>query len=222
MGEWGPATSRPEWLLMYARGLSIRQIAALCRVDYEKVRLHIRSQERRNPTLFGRRLILHDRPTPAPAPPAQLRRTPWDTRFAQMQQFIDKHHRLPQQLSPDPAERQLHRWLARQRENYTHDRMNAEQAQRLDTLGSWRGTVLGDRETHWRHVHADLLQFIQDTGRMPNRGSENATAQEDTLDVWIQTQRARARTGKLSPNRRHILDDSIPGWNQTRASRRSD
>ena len=51
--------------------------------------------------------------------------------------------------------------------------------------------------------------------------STTATALEATLDVWIQTQRAKARAGKLTPTRRHILDQTVPGWNTTRASLRS-
>ena len=219
--EWGPATSRGEWTLMYVRGLTIRQIATLCRVDYEKVRLHIRSRERRDPTLLGRRLLLHDQPAPAPPQPAAPYREPWQDKFAQLRTFVRRWRRFPQQLSTDPEEKSLHRWLRHQRARYTAGRMTEDQSRSLDTLGQWRGAVIGDRETHWRNVHAQLLQFIQDTGRMPHRQNENATELEATLDVWIQTQRAKARAGKLSPTRRRILDDTVPGWNTTRASRRS-
>lgn len=220
-GQWGPATSRGEWTLMYARGLTIRQIATLCRVDYEKVRLHIRSQERRDPTLPGRRLILHDQPAPAPPQPAAPYRVPWEDKFAQLRTFVRRRRRFPQQLSPNPEEKSLHRWLRHQRTRYTQGRMSEDQSRQLDTLGPWQGTMLGDRETHWRTVHTQLLAFIQDTGRMPHRENEDATALEATLDVWIQTQRAKARTGKLTPTRRHTLDQTVPGWNNTRASLRS-
>lgn len=218
--EWEPATSRGEWTLMYVRGLTIRQIAALCRVDYEKVRLHIRCQERRDPTLLGRRLILHDQPAPAP-PPAAPYRMPWEDKFAQLRSFVRRRRRFPQQLSPHPEEKNLHRWLRHQRTRYTEGRMSEDQSRQLDTLGSWRGNVIGDRETHWRNVHTQLLQFIQGAGRMPHRQNEDASELEATLDVWIQTQRAKVRAGKLSSARREILDRTVPGWNATRASLRS-
>ncbi|MDF9279591.1 helicase associated domain-containing protein [Arthrobacter sp. EH-1B-1] len=220
-GEWGPATSREEWLLMYLRGLSIKQIAELCRVKYEKVRLHIRYQERRYPTLLGRRLILHDQPAPAPPQPAAPYRQPWEEKFAQLRTFVRRRRRFPQQLSPNLEEKNLHRWLRYQRARYTDGRMTEEQSRQLDTLGVWRGNVLGDRETHWHTVHTQLLQFIQGTGRMPRRANEGANALEATLDVWIQTQRAKARAGTLTPTRRNTLDRTIPGWNTTRASQRS-
>lgn len=219
--EWGPATSRGEWTLMYVRGLTIRQIATLCRVDYEKVRLHIRSQERRDPTLSGRRLILHDQPAPAPPQPAAPYREPWEDKFVHLRTFVHDRRRFPQQLSPHPEEKNLHRWLRHQRTRYTEGRMSEGQARQLDTLGQWRGNVIGDRETHWRTVHTQLLQFIQDAGRMPHRQNEDASELEATLDVWIQTQRAKVRAGKLSPARREILDRTVPGWNATRASLRS-
>ena len=219
--EWGPATSRGEWTLMYVRGLTIRQIATLCRVDYEKVRLHIRSRERRDPTLLGRRLLLHDQPAPAPPQPAAPYREPWQDKFAQLRTFVRRWRRFPQQLSTDPEEKSLHRWLRHQRARYTEGRMSEDQSRQLNTLGAWRGNVIGDRETHWRSVHTQLLGFIQATGRMPHRQNENATELEATLDVWIQTQRAKARAGKLSYTRRHTLDQTVPGWNSTRASLRS-
>ncbi|GAB3547465.1 hypothetical protein GCM10027404_09600 [Arthrobacter tumbae] len=220
-GEWGPATSRGEWTLMYLRGLTVRQIATLCRVDYEKVRLHIRSQERRDPTLPGRRLILHDQPAPAPPQRSAPYRVPWEDRFVKLRKFVQRQRRFPQQLSPNMEEKNLHRWLRHQRTRYTEGRMSKDQVKQLDTLGPWRGTMLGDRETHWRAVHTQLLQFIQDTGRMPHRENEGATALEATLDVWIQTQRAKARAGKLKHIRRHTLDRSVPDWNNTRTSLRS-
>ena len=59
--DWGPS-DLPRGMDPHVRPRAHdQQIATLCRVDYEKVRLHIRSQERRDPTLLGRRLILHDR-----------------------------------------------------------------------------------------------------------------------------------------------------------------
>ncbi|WP_104119090.1 helicase associated domain-containing protein [Arthrobacter sp. B1805] len=220
-GEWGPATSRGEWTLMYIRGLTIRQIATLCRIDYEKVRLHIRSRERRDPTIPGRRLLVHDQPAPVPPQPAAPYREPWEDKFALLRSFVQDRGRFPQQLSPNPEEKGLHRWLRHQRARYTEGRMTEDQSRQLDTLGQWRGNVIGDRETHWRTVHNQLLQFIQDSGRMPHRQNENATELEATLDIWIQTQRAKARAGKLTPTRREILDRTVPSWKTTRASLRS-
>lgn len=203
---------------MYLRGLSIRQIATWCRVEYEKVRLHIRSHERLDPSIFGRRLIIHDRPKPASRPLTEPLRTPWDVRFAQLQQFTTEHRRLPQQLSTDRVERQLHRWLARQRENYTHGRMEKGQAEQLDSLGQWRGRVLGDRDAHWRNIHGQLVRFIEANGRMPQRSNDGGDPQEATLDIWVQTQRAKARAGKLTRERRAVLDATVPRWDQTRRS----
>ncbi|WP_458117296.1 helicase associated domain-containing protein [Arthrobacter sp. D2-10] len=220
-GEWGPATSREEWLLMYQRGLSLRQISRLCRVKYEKVRLHIRTRERHDPTLAGRRLLLHDQPALPPKGWQQAPARPsWDDRYTELQELMKRTGRFPQQLSEDPAERRLYKWLRWQRTRHLHGRLTEDQTTRLDRLGKWQGTALGDRETHWRTIHAQLLAFIADAGRMPHRETPDATALEATLDVWIQTQRAKARAGKLAPTRRNTLDQTIPGWN-TRASLRS-
>lgn len=217
--EWGPATSREEWTLMYIRGLSLRQISRLCRVKYEKVRLHIRTQERHDPTLFGRRLLLHDQPALPPESwrPAAVRPS-WDDRYTELYDLITRTGRFPKQLSNDPAERRLYKWVRWQRTRHTRGRLTPDQANRLDQLGNWQGNALGNRDSHWHTVHAQLLQFIQDTGRMPHRQNTDATELEATLDVWIQTQRAKSRAGKLTPTRRDTLDQTVPSWNTTRAS----
>ena len=89
---------------MYVRGLSLRQISRLCRVKYEKVRLHIRTQERRDPTLVGRRLLLHDQPTlPPPGWQEAAPRPSWDDRYTELRDLMGRTGRFPQQLSDDPG-----------------------------------------------------------------------------------------------------------------------
>ena len=215
-GEWGPATSREEWLLMYLRGLSVRQISDLCRIKYEKVRLHIRTQERRDPTLLGRRLLLHDQPALPPATWTPAAPRPgWDDRYTELRELMDRIGRFPQQLSENPAERRLYKWVRWQRERLTRGRLTTVQVTRLNALGNWQGKSLGDRETRWHTIHAQLLLFIQDTGRLPHRETAH-TPEEATLDVWIQTQRAKSRGNTLAPERRVILDNTVPRWDRSR------
>lgn len=226
--DWVPATARHEWELMYVRGMSIIQIAEVCRVDNEPVRRHIRARERDDPSIFGRRLIRHTQPAPPPSvvpSPLSGRRDPghvWEARFEHLRRFMEERGQYPQQLSPDPDERKLFGWLGYQRDQDRDGRLSAERAAQLDTLGSWRGRALGDRETHWRNTHTKLLQFIQDAGRLPSRYNPRVTPEETALDVWLAAQRANARRGELPSSRRAALDDTMPNWNQIRASRRSD
>lgn len=148
-------------------------------------------------------------------------REPWEDRFAQLGTFVRRRQRFPQQLSPNAEEKNLHRWLRHQRARYTEGRMTGDECRQLDTLGLWRGTMRSDRETHWRNVHNQLLQYIQDTGRMPLRQSANATALEATLDVWIQTQRAQKPAQINSQtSRRAMVDATVSEWNQTRIGKR--
>lgn len=151
---WPPATSRPEWVLIYTRGLSIKQIAGLCRADYEKVRLHIRSQERLDPGIHGRRLILHDRPQPAPPPPPEPRRPSWDdARYTELRELTDRTGRLPRQLSEEVNERRLYNWLDWQRERYAESRLTADQKTVWTLLGTGKeqpwgtGRLVGARST---------------------------------------------------------------------------
>lgn len=46
-GQWPPARSEDEWLYFYLRGLSLAQVAKLCRVSHMVVRYSIPCRERR-------------------------------------------------------------------------------------------------------------------------------------------------------------------------------
>lgn len=77
--QWPPAGSGDEWLLFYLRGLTFAQVARLCRMNAEIVRHSIRQREVLDPPIFGRRLVLHDRPRYRP--PRHGRAVAWERRY---------------------------------------------------------------------------------------------------------------------------------------------
>lgn len=130
--SWPPAKSEDEWLLFYLRGLTFAQIARWCRVSAETVRYSIKQRETVNPSLFGRRLLHHDRPRYEP--PANLRGITWDKRYAALFRFVAAQGRFPKQLG-SPAERGMQRWLYKQRLKLEAGELELWQEELLDKLG---------------------------------------------------------------------------------------
>lgn len=132
---WPPARSEDEWLLFYLRGLSGARISRLCRVHPETVRYSLRQREALDPSIFGRRLVLHDQPRYRP--PRHGRELAWDRRYTAAFRFVAEQGRLPKQLG-GPIERSLQRWLYTQRLKLEAGELDPRREEMLDALGEWR------------------------------------------------------------------------------------
>ncbi|GAA2173530.1 hypothetical protein GCM10009784_08200 [Arthrobacter parietis] len=133
--QWPPARSEDEWLLFYLHGLSGARIARLCRVHPETVRYSLRHRETLDPSIFGRRLFLHDHPRYRPL--TRGRETAWDRRYTAVFRFVADQGRLPKQLGGS-IERGLQRWLYTQRLKLEAGKLDPRQVELLDVLGEWR------------------------------------------------------------------------------------
>lgn len=213
--DWGPCISTAEWILMYLRGLTITQISQYCRVPKERVRQFIRSFERNQPDLAGKRLILINRPAPPSA--ADLRRNPqrpsWDCRLIEAKEFRRLYRRMPRVLSDDPREQSLAAWIAGQRKQLRRGKMSVERQEMLWTaLGDWVGIPRPVAEsTQWDQRLAAVADILARKGHPPRYGKQHEQS-ENTLATWLVTQRALLRRLTLDPNRRIRLDEQIPGW----------
>ncbi len=134
--QWPPAGSGDEWLLFYLRGLTFAQVARLCRVNAEMVRHSIRQREVLDPSILGRRLVLHDRPRYRPS--RHGRAVAWERRYTAVFRLVAEQGRLPKQLG-SPHERGLQRWLYSQRLKRAAGELDPRQEELLDRLGEWRG-----------------------------------------------------------------------------------
>lgn len=109
---------------MYFRGVPVERIAATCRASVRRVRYSIRAAEKRDPTLFGRRLVLHDQP--ANRLTMSLKELWWE-HSTRLLGFYREHGQLPVQNPEDAAELWLYGWLYRQRKAYRSGRLTVDQ-----------------------------------------------------------------------------------------------
>lgn len=204
MSGW--ETSRhPEWDLMYAAGLTVREIAEHCHAPRSTVQRHFQVWEEREP---GQRAaheaalavrLKHDA--------ARL----WLQQLQVAQDFIDTTRRHP--LSDSRRHEQaIYQWLSQQRKAHLEGRLTASQMQALDWLGDWktppRQQVLDEQ---WKSRVRELVAFVDRTGECP-RYRKFATEREHTLGVWLHIQTQRRARKQLLPWRERDLDDAVPGW----------
>ncbi len=194
---------------MWSKGLDPWRIAVLCRVPYRKVYDHIRSTVIQNPSLFGQRLMVHDRPA---LPRGGLRkRRSWRERCVELADFQRIYGRLPRGYLD--GESSLYSFLQYQREQYRAGKLPESKKVYLDDqVPGWLTPPKAEREQAlWQQRVTELEKFIRNHGRYP-RYKQAVDDSEKVLAVWLQRQRQCSRTGNLGLLRERQLNTAVPGW----------
>lgn len=201
--RWSPN----EVLLMWLRGLSSAQIAAVCNVPTRRVTNFLWKQRRRDPSLAGRRLVPHTEPSI----PKAIPRPTWEHRFDEILAFTRRTSRYPTQRSADKDERSLGYWLAGQRAKERAGTLSPERVEALDILGQWRRPAkeAGEAEL-WDRRCGEVARFIQENSHRPRY--KDGSADEKILATWLASQRVALNEGRLSVERSSALRRAFPGW----------
>ncbi len=109
----------------------------------------------------------------------------WVLTVSRMAEWMQRNHGDPNPRSPDPSERSLGYWLARQRRN--RHTLCGYQLARLSALD----IDLAPRTTTRRRYAADIAAFRGREGRLPSRKS--TVTDERRLGEWIHRQRKADR-----------------------------
>lgn len=207
MASWD-VSRHPEWDAMYAAGLTVREIAEWCHANVATVHLHLRVREKYSPgvhEIHAAALARRDPNRPS---------TSWRKRLAEVLDFQEAHHRLPDSRAED-AEASLARWVALQRNAYRQGRMSAVKVILLDDLRGWElDAPRQRRDDHWRKMLEAVSAFVASTGRMP-RYKTYDSEDERLLGMWLHRQHQGHSEGSLKQWRLTALDDALPGWHSS-------
>ena len=88
-----------------------------------------------NPSVFDRRLMLHD--WPHYESPRVGRERAWDKRYAAVFRFVAEQGHLPKQRC-SPHERGLQRWFYKQRLRFEAGELDPQREESFGVLGEWR------------------------------------------------------------------------------------
>lgn len=130
----------------------------------------------------------------------------WWARLGEAQRFRSTHKRPPTSESADPIEKSLGKWEQEQRTAFRQGHLAAERVNALEGLAQWEWQPI---DAQWERNYSELTAWLNEKGRFP--GSSKSDPRARQLNLWILSQRAALRAGRLTPERKARLED-IPGW----------
>jgi len=203
MADWG-VSRHPEWDMMYAAGLTVREIATWCHQHDNTVRLHLQVREGYWPGFRA----AHEEALAARGPDRPT--TGWRRRHSEAAAFVAEHGRLP-----DPGtcgERSLAAWITVQRLAYLRGELGARKIILMGELTGWNLSPHQARlDENWRQRFAELIDFVATNGRVP-RWRNHQSEHERVLGVWLHKQHQARSEGTIPRWRHEALDAALPGW----------
>lgn len=191
--------------MMYAAGLTVREIADRCKANVATVHLHLQVREKYSPGLHATHseaLVSRDPDRPS---------TRWRQRLEEVLAFQTSYHRLPKSTA-EGTEGILGRWMALQGRAYQQGRMSSAKIVLLEGLEGWNLDLPQHRrDQHWYAMLDAVSAFVASTGQMP-RYRNYATEHERTLGVWLHNQHQRRSKNTIQPWRLKALNEAVPSW----------
>lgn len=198
------AVPHPEWVLMYRKGLSRKQIAELTRSDVAAVSHYIAAAKTADPALHAEHA--------AAAKGSVAGAVPGLKRMHQVVAMVETTGRYPSRNAEDRAERELAQWLRRRRRDAEAGILNPVIREGLAALPDWQrkpGEAAGQQK--WQDRFKELVAYRAAGNPWP-RTTPTATGQERDLGIWLRGQRYKYKHGQLPPARAQALDTALPGW----------
>lgn len=200
---------------MYRNGISSSKIAELCSAPSSTVRYHLQVAAAQDPGLRDE----HRRALAA----AQPRNT--SAALQNLADVIGLHKtegRLPTNTGATARERTLAVWLAKCRRQAAAGTLSPALRDGLNAIPNWDGpTARAVKDgARWQQRFEELSALRAAGGDWPRH--KTLDGEERILGLWLNTQRANARAGRLDPAKEKLLDGSLPGWREgrTRGGRR--
>ena len=119
----------------------------------------------------------------------------WNLSLENYKNFKEKYSREPINGSKDVLEKEIARWVSRQRDSYKKNNISKERIDKLTLAGFvWNGL-----ETSWDQLFQNYKTFKEKHNREPREKSKDAS--EKCLAKWVGTQRKSYSAGKISKER---------------------
>lgn len=133
----------------------------------------------------------------------------WLARLAEIENHVAAHGRLPRVHGGGRDEGRLYDWLQYQRETPAHEECRAI----LDTrVPGWRGRGRNRHGTFESRVQ-DLKIHRDAYGAWPSSRARDESVV--ALSKWLDRHRIMLRSGGLVPYRKSVLDQQVPGWDES-------
>uniref|UniRef100_A0A383VYY7 Helicase-associated domain-containing protein n=1 Tax=Tetradesmus obliquus TaxID=3088 RepID=A0A383VYY7_TETOB len=137
---------------------------------------------------------------------ARVRAPPLNEMIQLLQDFVQRHGRLPRQYERLPNGFLLGEWCAMRRREYAHGELETDVADALSNgVPGWCWN-LGD--TAFEHNLEMLKQFVAVEGRIPAQREEHGGVR---IGAWCNKRRLQYKQGSMPPDRIAALE-AVDGW----------
>lgn len=192
--------------MMYAAGLTVREIARWCHQHDNTVRLHLQVRKKYWPDFQE----MHEKALAARG--SGLPTTGWRRRYEEAMEFLAHYGRLPDP-SNSARERSLAAWITVQRLAARRGDLSASKLVLMGVLTGWDQSRHQLRlDARWRQRLTEVSNFVATHNRVPrwrNHHSEN----ERVLGVWLHGQHQARAEGTIHAWRLDALNTALfPGW----------
>ncbi|CAK9114073.1 unnamed protein product [Durusdinium trenchii] len=139
---------------------------------------------------------------------------PWETRFRELEAFVEEHERLPRRFRADEAETQLGFWLNSQGKRVTSQQIPSRQLEKLRTARSdlirrrAEGWITGDPDGCFEENCRELREYIEMNGELPRCTPSESDSSAFRLATWLRN--LRANGARAMPERRKMLEEVHP------------
>ena len=135
----------------------------------------------------------------------------WETRFRELEAFVEEHQRLPRKFRADEAETQLGVWLNSQGKRVTSQQIPSRQLDKLRTARSdlirrrAEGWITGDPDGGFEENCRELREYIEMNGQLPRYTPAEPDSYSCRLAMWLRD--VRKNGVHAMPERRKMLEE---------------
>jgi hypothetical protein len=222
-----------KWNMKYEKLVEFKRTNGHCMVpckyeqDKSLGRWVMNQRARQNKIRLDRKTILDEigfawKGECAPLAGGDRRDKKWNRQYEQLVEFKRKngHCMVPSKYEQDKA---LGKWVSFQRTYYNNNRLLLDRKRLLGDLGfAWKddgALTLNQYDKRWHQDYERLVEFkrINYNCKVPYTKNKN----DNSLAVWVTTQRARHANKIMLPDRKELLDKIGFGWKVDPLSTRS-
>jgi superfamily II DNA or RNA helicase len=132
----------------------------------------------------------------------------WEEGFSHLRDYVEQHGHVRVERPDTFHGYPLGRWVALQRAARARGRLDPDREARLENLHptwTWR-----PRTDQWEKGFSHLRDYVKQNGHARVRQSD--TINGYPIGVWVDAQRRRFAKGKLSADRRTLIENVHPTW----------
>ena len=127
----------------------------------------------------------------------------WIIMFEKCNSFFKHNNKIANERSSDINEKNIGRWIFRQKRRYKTNIILDSQIKKLESLSWWAWNE--DKDKEWEEKFNYLVNFYNKNKMLPNRRSKNN--EERISSNWTNSQRANYKNGILSKYRESKLNN---------------